>query len=133
MLPLAPVPMMLFVAVSMEPAISSGVLVPRNSRVALSYGGTNVLRSVYAEPLAFEPDRWLDDGTPLPATFSSGYRLCMGLRFAHLEFKLLLAHVLGQHALQPDGDTSMVNAGYWNARPAGRFRLKVSERESRSA
>jgi cytochrome P450 len=103
----------------------AGVRIPRHARVALSYAGTNLLRSVYADPLAFEPDRWLDTSLPLPSTFSSGNRLCMGIRFAHLEFKLLLSHMLIHYEFDIDGDVMLVNAGFWNARPSGRFRLRM--------
>jgi len=56
----------------------------------------------------------------------------MGIRFAHLEFKLLLAHALEHYAPESDGDGSLVNAGFWNARPAGRFRLKLRKKGSGS-
>jgi hypothetical protein len=43
-----------------------------------------LLASAYANPLAFDPQRWMDTALERPATFGSGHRLCMGARFASL-------------------------------------------------
>jgi retinoid hydroxylase len=106
----------------------AGVRIPVHSRVVLGYGGTNRLASAYAEPHAFRPQRWLDATLPRPATFSAGHRLCLGMRFALMEAKAALAHVVTQYDVERIGTTEPVNAGFWNARPAGGPRLALRRR-----
>ncbi len=98
--------------------VVDGTRVPEGSLVVMSYGGANLLASHYPSPDEFRPQRWLDTGNapPRPATFSSGHRLCIGMRFAQLEVKSVLAHVLTRYELSGGDGGLPVNAGFWNAR-----------------
>src|SRR6185295_9432032 len=53
--------------ISTRAVVIAGVTIPARSRVVLSYGGTNVLASAYANPLAFDPQRWMGTALPRPA------------------------------------------------------------------
>jgi cytochrome P450 len=48
-------------------------------------------------------------------TFGGGPRVCIGLHFAHIEVKALIAHVLPRYTLTYTGGTPPVHAGFLNA------------------
>jgi cytochrome P450 len=114
--------------VSIRDVVVAGVRIPAHSRVVLSYGGTNMLASAYAEPNAFRPQRWINTTLPRAATFSAGHRLCLGMRFAHMEVKTALAHVITHYDIERVEGAEPVNAGFWNARPTGGPRLALRPR-----
>ncbi|KAK6020123.1 hypothetical protein OSTOST_14229 [Ostertagia ostertagi] len=56
----------------------------------------------------FRPERWMESsGRPLAAflAFGLGPRQCIGMRLAHMEEKLLLAHLLKRYNLVATEDT----------------------------
>lgn len=78
--------------------------------VNMSFLGANLSPANFAQPLAFAPERWLDDG---PAEFkndnkaafqpfSVGTRNCIGRNLAYAEMNLILAKVLWQFDLDLD-------------------------------
>jgi cytochrome P450 len=108
--------------------VVAGERIPARSHVVLSYGGTNMLASVYVEPNAFRPQRWIDTTLPRSATFSTGHRRCLGMRFAQMEVKIVLAHVVMHYDIERVEGGEPVNAGFWNARPTGCPRLALRPR-----
>merc|ERR1712118_438280 len=63
-------------------------------------------RTLWEEPLAFKPERWLDgEGnfqreSPFKfAVFQAGPRQCLGIDFAYLEAKLILVMILQRYNL----------------------------------
>ncbi len=67
---------------------------------------THTREDVYADPYAFEPERFLNGG---PETYSwipfgGGTRRCIGAAFAQLEMRVVLATVLSQAELRPASD-----------------------------
>jgi cytochrome P450 family 135 len=73
-------------------------LLPRGTRVVPSIYLTNRSPSVYEEPRAFRPERFLEAA---PETFSwipfgGGIRRCIGASFALLEMKVILRTMLGE-------------------------------------
>jgi cytochrome P450 len=106
----------------------AGVRIPAQSRVMLAYAGTNLLESVYAGALEFHPQRWIGTALARPLTFSSGHRTCLGLRFASLEMKLMLAHAVANFDMVPVERGAYANSGFFNTRPAGTFRLRLGKR-----
>ncbi|MEO8132739.1 MAG: cytochrome P450 [Betaproteobacteria bacterium] len=116
-----------------EDAVIAGVRIPAGSNVVLGYGGTNLLAASYDDAAAFRPQRWTATQLPRAATFGGGHRLCIGMRFAQLELKAVLAHVVTRYDIE-GGDAGMpVNAGFWNARPTGGPRLTLRKRHGTSA
>jgi retinoid hydroxylase len=98
------------------------------SRVALSYGGANMSASVFSEPAAFRPQRWMDATTLRAATFGAGYRHCLGMSFAYMELKIVLARVIQHFEIEVIDGPDPVNAGFWAARPMGGPRLALRPR-----
>jgi cytochrome P450 len=60
-------------------------------------------------------------------TFSGGARMCMGKRFAQLEFKAIVASVVSRLTLQALGGP-VAHAGFWAPRPAGPLRVVARAR-----
>ena len=61
--------------------------------------------TLYADPTAFRPDRWLGDGAPdsyawIP--FGGGVRRCVGAAFASMEMSEVLRAVAARVELRPD-------------------------------
>ncbi|KAL3173421.1 hypothetical protein MRX96_042086 [Rhipicephalus microplus] len=66
----------------------------------------------FAQPDAFVPERFLEEGQHpfLYIPFASGARNCIGQKFAQLEDKILLAHILRRftvHSMIPNEDLQM--------------------------
>lgn len=108
--------------------VIAGVRIPARSLVVMSYGGTNMLASVYTDPHAFCPQRWIAATLPRAATFGAGHRFCLGMRFAHMEAKTLLTQMVAHYDIACDAGAPPVNAGFWNARPSGVPRLALRPR-----
>jgi cytochrome P450 len=80
-----------------------GRVLPAGTRVAPCIYLTNRSASVYGDPAAFRPERFLHDP---PETFSwipfgGGIRRCIGAAFAQLEMKLILQTVLAELRPRP--------------------------------
>jgi cytochrome P450 len=65
-------------------------------------------------PARFDPPRDEDGRTPYGLiTFGGGPRTCIGMTFAQLEVKALVAHVLRNYTIKPGTDDSLTYAGFW--------------------
>lgn len=116
--------------VCVRDAVVAGVQIPAGSRVVLSYCGTNLLESAFPDPQAFRPQRWLEPRPPRAVTFGAGHRQCLGMRFALMEAKTMLVHVLAHYDIARDESVEPFNAGFWNARPTGGLRMALRPRAS---
>ena len=54
------------------------------------------------------------------------------MRFAQMEVKAALAHVVMHYDMERVDDAKPVNAGFWNARPTGAPRLTLRRRAASS-
>jgi cytochrome P450 len=84
-----------------------GYSVRAGTQVFLAIGGGHRLPTVFADPDAFDPDRFLppreeDRRNPYAlATFGGGPRICLGINFAQVEVMALAAHVRRAYVLAP--------------------------------
>ncbi|KAK7683843.1 hypothetical protein QCA50_013220 [Cerrena zonata] len=98
------------------------VHVRKGDTIVIAFIGSNTLNRVWGDGKAFRPERWLDEKT-LPSkdvltqgwanllTFSAGPRMCIGLRLAHLELKILLYSLLRNYVFSLPRD-DFVADGY---------------------
>jgi retinoid hydroxylase len=90
-----------------KPFEFNGYSIPEGTRVRYSIAASHRLPAVFADPDAFDPDRFAppreeDKRTPYGlVTFGGGPRVCIGMNFAQTEIKALAAHVLRTHTLEP--------------------------------
>ena len=84
-----------------------GYLIPQGTFVRLHLGACHRLPTVFADPTRFDPARFAppreeDKRTPYGlVTFGGGPRICIGLQFAQIEMKALMAHLLHHFIITP--------------------------------
>ena len=109
-----------------------GYTVPAGTPVRLALAAGHLLPDVFAEPERFDPDRFAppreEDRQPYAlVTFGGGQRICIGINFAQVEVKALVAHVLGRYDLEAV-DQEIVHAGHWTAILRDGIKLRVRKR-----
>lgn len=108
--------------VATAPIEIGGYCITPGTRIAVAIAATHLLRAAHPDPLRFDLDRYADPvgasrARPfLLLTFAGGARMCLGMRFAQIEFKAIVAHALGAVTLAA-GPEDIAHAGFWNARP----------------
>lgn len=111
-----------------------GYEVPAGANVRLALAACHRLPQHFADPARFDPARFSppreeDKRTPYAlVTFGAGPRICIGINFANIEVKTLVAHVLPRYQLEAVPDQQIVHTGFWTAALAGGIRLRVRER-----
>jgi cytochrome P450 len=110
----------------------AGYHVPAGTPVRLALAAGHLLPDVFADPERFDPDRFAppreEDRRPYAlVTFGGGPRICIGIIFAQVEVKALLAHVLARYDLEAV-DREVVHAGHWTAILPDGVRLRVRSR-----
>jgi cytochrome P450 len=104
------------------------------TRVAIAAAATHLLSRLHVNPLVFDLSRYADlDNVRVTQpfqmlAFAGGSRMCMGVRFAQLEFKSIVAHVVSQIRLERATERPVAHAGFWNARPAGPLLVRTHPR-----
>jgi cytochrome P450 len=111
-----------------------GYRIAPGTRVALAAGATHLLSRLYHDPLRFDLERYRDPFANRTVhsfgmlTFSGGSRMCMGKRFAQLEFKAIIARIASRLSLEPLDDRPVPHAGFWNPRPGRPLRVVARAR-----
>jgi len=80
-----------------------GYTIPAGTRVMFSIYLTHRMRSIWDDPLRFNPDRFLPGVVRLPYSFlpfGGGPRNCIGAAFAQVEVKVVLARILQRYHLE---------------------------------
>ncbi len=96
----------------------AGYTLPAGTIVRLALAAGHHLPRVFADPEAFDPDRFAppreeDRRTPYGlVTFGGGPRLCIGVHFATIEVKVLAAHVLRSYHLEPASEEFPAQVGF---------------------
>jgi cytochrome P450 len=119
--------------VAASPIEFSGYCISPGTRIAVAVAATHLLPDNHPDPLRFDIDRYAcaDSASRtrpfVLLTFAGGARMCLGMRFAQMEFKAMVARVLQTMALSAVGG-DVAHAGFWNARPAAPMRVLVRAR-----
>ena len=118
----------------LSPFEFAGYEIPAGTRIRLALAGTHLLPSIFADPFTFDPDRFApprreDRETPYGlVTFGGGPRICIGINFANIEVKLLLAHMLQHYDIALVDGQEYLHAGYWTAYVPYGVKLRISPR-----
>ena len=104
-----------------KPFDFGGYRVLAGTQVRLALAAGHRLPHIFTDPMRFDPDRFAppreEDKRHQYAlvTFGGGPRICIGISFAQIEVKALVAHVLRAFQLEPAHGTTPTHAGYWTA------------------
>jgi cytochrome P450 len=85
----------------------NGHVIPAGSQVRLGLAGTHRLGRIFAQPDRFDPDRLApprEEDRKVPyslVTFGGGPRTCIGINFAQIEMRALVAYVLQRFRIEP--------------------------------
>ncbi|KAJ3363768.1 hypothetical protein GGF31_000702 [Allomyces arbusculus] len=84
-------------------AVVGGHLLPQGTEVLLGSQAIAHKAKYFADPLAFNPDRWESkDIHPFASLqFGFGPRMCVGRRIAEMEMSVFLAHLLRRFEIMP--------------------------------
>ena len=124
--------------VSTQPSTIGGYDIPAGSDVVMWIYHTHRHPDVHADPLRFDPDRFLPDRLrALPSCaylpFGAGSRTCIGKRFAQIEAQLLLATIAQSVTLRPaSSDPVRMDASVTLA-PKGGLPMVVARRRARAS
>lgn len=96
----------------------AGYTLPAGTQVKLALAAGHRLPNVFANPEVFDPDRFAppreeDKRTPYSlVTFGGGPRLCIGVHFASIEVKVIVAQVLRAYRLEPLNEQPPAQYGF---------------------
>ena len=108
-------------AASLEEVEFAGYTLPEGTPVRLALAASHRLPHIFEQPDVFDPDRFTaprDEDRRNPyalVTFGGGPRVCIGINFAQIEVKALVAHVLRSYRVAPITGQEVIHAGYWTA------------------
>jgi retinoid hydroxylase len=112
----------------------AGYRLVRGTRAAIAVGASHRLASVHQDPERFDLARYDDPAAArktrpfLMLTFAGGGRMCLGMRFAQIEFKAIVARVVTGLELGPCAPGDIAHSGFWSARPAAPLRIHTRAR-----
>jgi len=117
--------------IATEDCVIDGISIPKGAHVLVSQYVTHRSADHFANPLAWNPSRWL--GTNLEKSlprgayfpFGAGTRKCLGEYFAIAEARLILMMVAKNFRLDGDFPKAQPRATY---RPKGRVKARVTAR-----
>jgi len=110
-----------------------GYHVPAGSHVFYAIAASHLIPSVFANPTAFDPDRFAppreeQKKTPYALVgFGGGPRICIGINFAKVEIKAMVSQILRQYNLTPAPNQDIHLFGSIS-RPLHGIRMLVTER-----
>ena len=73
------------------------IVVNKGQQILISIHAHNKTSYHYEDGYAFKPQRWIDNPNQPILTFLDGTRMCMGAKFALLEIKLTLIHLISNY------------------------------------
>lgn len=118
-----------------EDVVIGGYEIPKGSIITLPQYAVHRDERFYEDPQTFRPDRWADESEVAADRpeysyfpFGGGPRHCIGMRFAMLEMKLVLATLTQRFEFELLSDPEpQLNPG-GTLQPADDVRVRVHER-----
>jgi cytochrome P450 len=113
----------------------TGYTIPAGAQVRVSLAGCHRMSQYFADPDAFDPDRFAapreeDRKAPYAlVTFGGGPRLCIGVNFANIEVKAIATDVLRKLELTPAESERPFEVGFITEVIPGGIPMKVKARE----
>lgn len=113
----------------------AGYTIPAGTQVRVSLAGCHRIARYFADPNAFDPDRFAapreeDRKAPYAlVTFGGGPRLCIGVNFANIEVKAIATDVLRKYELTPAESERPFEVGFITEVMPGGIPMKVKPRE----
>jgi len=82
-----------------------GYTIPAGTPVGISVAGTHMMEEYWPEPAKFDPMRFTPDQVKSRhkyawVPFGGGAHMCLGLHFAYMQVKVLMAHILTRYDIQ---------------------------------
>ncbi len=117
-----------------EDFVFHGYHVPAGTPVFYSIAAAHLLPEVFANPTAFDPDRFAapreeHKRTPYSLVgFGGGPRICIGINFAKVEIKAFVSQVIRKYELALAPNQEIVQFYRVTAMPLNGIRLRVTER-----
>jgi cytochrome P450 len=121
--------------VTAAPTLLGGFPIPTGTEVSVSIYQTHHMPELYPEPERFDPRRWetieptVFEYTP----FGSGARMCIGVTFAMMELRIILAMVLQRFRLDCLPRPRVDRSGLIVIAPKGGLPMIVRRRGDRSS
>lgn len=118
---------------AVEPFELAGYTIPRGSTLIFSPFAMHRSPRFFAEPLRFDPNRWLTDlRSKLPRfayfPFGGGPRVCIGSHFAAMEAALILATLTQRVELTLEGQPTLEHSPAITLRLRGKLHMRVHRR-----
>lgn len=117
-----------------EPFEFNGYKVPVGAFVYYSIAAAHLLPGVWRDPLRFDPDRFAPPReehkkTPYALVgFGGGPRICIGINFAQVEIKAMVAQILWRFQLDPVPDQQLVQFYRGTGMPLHGIRMRITAR-----
>ena len=90
----------------LEDFVFHGYHIPAGTYAGYAIAATHLLPGIFTEPARFDPDRFAPPReehkeTPFALVgFGGGPRICVGINFAKVEIKTMIAHILRQYEIE---------------------------------
>jgi cytochrome P450 len=108
-----------------------GHFIPRGTELISSAYHTHRMPELFSEPECFKPERWetSDPGPYAYSPFGAGPRACIGLSFALMEIKIVLAIILQRFRLAPPAGTRVDRSVTITMRPKPALHVRIFKQD----
>ncbi len=114
----------------------NGYLIPAGTLVGYQIAGSHRLRSIFADPEKFDPDRFAapreeDKKSPYALVgFGGGPRICIGINFAQVEMKAMVSYIVRHFDLTvvPNQSIKMIYNG--TGSPQSGIKMHIQARKN---